>query len=260
LVAHLAQRDRLSARDIARSSAAQGAEAVIGLTRPGLAHRESGLGQRGHAAGAGDPAAGGAPSRRGVAYALWLVPALRLIAPPAEWVAQIFATPLPSLPPILVTIEAAGEAAPPSVDGPGQWVPILLAVWAGGAILFLLVQALAYRRFTAQLSASAHSAGAHWGVPLIESAAVEGPLALGLLNRRIVVPADFEDRYSPAERQLALDHERYHHRRGDILANHAALIVLALNWFNPIAWASFRAFRADQELSCDAAIAAQASP
>jgi len=196
----------------------------------------------------------------GVAYALWLVPALRLIAPPAEWVAQIFATPLPSLPPILVTIEAAGEAAPPSVDGPGQWVPILLAVWAGGAILFLILQALAYRRFTAQLSGSAHSAGSHRGLPLIESAAVEGPLALGLLNRRIVVPAGFEDRYSPAERQLALDHERYHHRRGDILANHAALIVLALNWFNPIAWASFRAFRADQELSCDAVISAQASP
>jgi beta-lactamase regulating signal transducer with metallopeptidase domain len=39
-----------------------------------------------------------------------------------------------------------------------------------------------------------------------------------------------------------------------------ALIVLALNWFNPIAWIAFRAFRADQELSCDAAIAAEASP
>jgi beta-lactamase regulating signal transducer with metallopeptidase domain len=79
-----------------------------------------------------------------------------------------------------------------------------------------------------------------------------------------VAPADrgtggFEARYAPAERQLALDHERYHHARGDILANHIALIVLAATWFNPISWIAFRAFRADQELSCDAAIAAEAS-
>jgi beta-lactamase regulating signal transducer with metallopeptidase domain len=196
----------------------------------------------------------------GVAYALWLVPALRLVAPPAEWIGKLFDTPLPSLPPILLAFEAGGEAAPPSLGGPGQWVPILLAVWAGGAILFLILQGLAYRRFLQRLSASQRSAGSHCGLALLESDAAEGPLALGLLHRRIVVPAGFQQRYAPAERQLALDHERYHHRRGDILANHLALLVLALNWFNPIVWAAFRAFRADQELSCDAAIAASASP
>jgi beta-lactamase regulating signal transducer with metallopeptidase domain len=197
----------------------------------------------------------------GIAYALWLVPALRLIAPPADWLAPLFDTSLPSLPPLLLSVETgSGEAAPLPFGGPGQWVPILLALWAGGALLFLIIQAFAYRRFLARLSASMRSVGSHAGLPLVESAAVEGPLALGLLDRRIVVPAGFEERYTPAERRLALDHERYHHRRGDILANHAALLVLALNWFNPIAWIAFRAFRADQELSCDAAIAADASP
>jgi hypothetical protein len=34
---------------------------------------------------------------------------------------------------------------------------------------------------------------------------------------------------------------------------------LAATWFNPVSWIAFRAFRADQELSCDAAIAAEAS-
>jgi beta-lactamase regulating signal transducer with metallopeptidase domain len=196
----------------------------------------------------------------GAAYALWLIPAFRLIAPPADWIAAVFNTALPSLPPLLLSVESGGEAASPPLGGPGQWVPILLAVWAGGAFLFLIVQALAYRRFLARLSLSMRSAGSHWGLPLVESAAVDGPLALGLLERRIVVPAGFETRYTPAERRLALDHERYHHRRGDILANHVALVVLALNWFNPVAWIAFRAFRADQELSCDAAIAAAASP
>jgi beta-lactamase regulating signal transducer with metallopeptidase domain len=196
----------------------------------------------------------------GVAYALWLVPAVRLVAPPAEWIAQIFDTPLPSLPPILLTVDSGGQAASPSLGGPGQWVSLLLALWAAGAIIFLLLQGLAYRRFLKRLSLSMRSAGNHAGIPMFQSEAVDGPLAIGLLDRRIIVPAGFEQRYTPTERQLALDHERHHHCRGDILANHFALIVLAINWFNPIAWIAFRAFRADQELSCDAAIAGRASP
>jgi beta-lactamase regulating signal transducer with metallopeptidase domain len=195
----------------------------------------------------------------GVAYALWLIPALRLIAPPLDWLAALFPADLPSLPPLVLFVDA-GEAAPLPSHGPGQWVPILLAVWAGGATLFLIIQAGCYRRFLRRLSLSLRNAGAHRGVPLIESAAVDGPLALGLFHRRIVVPTDFQQRYTPAERALALEHERHHHACGDILANHVALVVLALNWFNPIAWFAFRAFRADQELSCDAAIAAAAPP
>ena len=72
------------------------------------------------------------------------------------------------------------------------------------------------------------------------------------------MPADFESRYSPEEQLLALDHEAIHHRRLDLWWNHLGLFVLALNWFNPVAWLAFRAFRADQELACDAAVAARA--
>lgn len=193
----------------------------------------------------------------GPAYALWLLPAARLLMPPQAW----FAAEMPSLLPPLDLIVLAGETAaplPPS-GGPGQWVPMLLAIWAGGAAAFIVWQWLAYRGFLTRLSLSSRSLGDHGGVPLIESEAVCGPLALGLLDRRIVVPLDFATRYSPDERRLALDHELVHHRRGDIWCNHAALLVLALNWFNPLAWIAFRAFRADQELACDAAVAA-ASP
>jgi beta-lactamase regulating signal transducer with metallopeptidase domain len=196
----------------------------------------------------------------GVAYGLWLIPAVRLVAPPGDWIGAAFETPLSTLSPLLIGIDGNAGGAPPPLGGPGQWAPTILAVWAGGALLFLIYQGVTYRLFLRRLSLSMRSAGSHQGVPLIASEAVDGPLALGLLNRRIVVPADFETRYTPAERRLALDHERHHHRRGDILANHIALLVLALNWFNPVAWLAFRAFRSDQELSCDAAIAAAAGP
>lgn len=190
----------------------------------------------------------------GPAYALWLLPALRLVMPPLQLPA--FASTPQTL---LLWVEET--AAPlPSDAATAEWLPVLLALWAVGTGAFLIWQWLSYRRFLTALTLSSRSLGAHRGIPLIESAAVQGPLALGLLDRRIVVPADFADRYSLSEQSLALDHECIHHRRGDIWWNHAGLLILALNWFNPIAWAAFRAFRTDQELACDAAVAAAASP
>lgn len=193
------------------------------------------------------------------AYALWLLPLIRLLLPPLP----AFPGDVPSLvPPLALLIPSAGDSAVQSSlrAAPGQWGPLMLALWAGGAAAFLIAQFLSYRSFLTRLSLASRSAGAFRGLPLIESDAVEGPIAVGLLDRRIVVPADFSVRYSEPERRLAAEHEYVHHSRGDIWWNLAALFVLALNWFNPIAWVAFLAFRADQELACDAAVAAAAGP
>ena len=192
----------------------------------------------------------------GWAYSLWLIPALRLILPPL---------PLPAadLPPsAAVLIPAAADlAAPPSVfTGPGQWVPFLLATWAGGAVIFLILQWLGYRAFLRRLDTARPARPPRYGgIATFVSRMVEGPLALGLIQRRIVLPADFSRRYSPGERRLAMEHELTHHRHRDIWWNVAAILVLAVNWFNPLAWLAYRAFRADQELACDAAVAAKAT-
>ncbi|MBV9882990.1 MAG: hypothetical protein JO276_08285 [Sphingomonadaceae bacterium] len=192
----------------------------------------------------------------GSAYALWLVPALRLAMPPLP----SFAPDLDPVPSQTLVVFVTDAAAPlPPDGGPGQWVPWLLALWAGGAAAFLAWQFLSYRRFLTELSLSARAIGAHRGLPLVESKAVQGPVALGLLDRRIVLPVDFGSRYTQRERRLALDHEAVHHRRGDLWWNHLGLLILALNWFNPVAWLAFRAFRADQELACDARVTASAS-
>ena len=193
------------------------------------------------------------------AYALWLVPALRLVMPPLpSWGVVELPNIIPSQTVILVAEDVA--APMPPEGGPGQWVPLLLAIWAAGAAAFLLWQFWTYHRFVRALRRDPRDLGSHRGVRLIESAAVEGPISLGLFRRRIVVPADFESRYSPGERALALDHEAIHHRRFDLWWNHLGLLILALNWFNPVAWLAFKAVRADQELACDAAVAARAEP
>jgi beta-lactamase regulating signal transducer with metallopeptidase domain len=188
------------------------------------------------------------------AYALWLLPLGRLLLPPLPQIGPDLQLPT------LGIILPASDAAAPVAAGGADWLSLLFALWLAGTAAFLAVQFVAYRRFLTRLSLASRSAGAFRGLPLVESAAVDGPIAVGLLDRRIVVPADFATRYSETERRLAAEHEYIHHRRGDIWWNLAALLVLALNWFNPVAWIAFIAFRADQELACDAAVAARAAP
>jgi bla regulator protein blaR1 len=194
----------------------------------------------------------------GCAYALWLLPAVRLVLPPLP---ELF--PSLALPPVAAFIPAMdGVAAPlPVESGPGQWVPFMLATWAGGAVTFLIWHWLTYRAFVQALRAGARPGDppSYGGIATLSSAGADGPLALGLLDRWIVLPAHFARRYSPAEQRLAMEHELVHHRRGDILWNMAGLVLLALNWFNPVAWFAFHAFRNDQELACDAAVAKRAS-
>ena len=194
----------------------------------------------------------------GWAYALWAVPALRLVLPPLPQLA-----PDLSIPTAMLFIPAAAEmAAPlPAEAGPGQWVPFMLAMWAGGAVIFLTLQWLAYRAFLGRIRETSRPARPplFGGIRTWISESVDGPLAIGVLERRIVLPGDFSRRYNPAERRLALEHELVHHRRGDIWWNLAAMLVLALFWFNPVAWLAFRAFRSDQELACDAAVARTAT-
>jgi beta-lactamase regulating signal transducer with metallopeptidase domain len=193
----------------------------------------------------------------GWAYALWLLPALRIVLPPLH----MFGDALPSLwrsaPAAPVTASAASAfTAAPAFD----WQPVLLAVWMVGAALMVLWQVWSYLSFVRRLGIGSQvQASLAHEIGVIESPSVDGPLAIGLLDRWIVVPTDFTTRYTPQEQRLALEHERTHHRREDIFCNMLALGVLALNWFNPVAYFAFRAFRADQELSCDAAVAARAS-
>ncbi|HEX8572594.1 MAG TPA: M56 family metallopeptidase [Allosphingosinicella sp.] len=194
----------------------------------------------------------------GWAYALWAVPALRLVLPPLPQLA-----PDLYFPPVVTFIPTAAEmAAPlPADAGPGQWVPFMLALWAGGAVIFLILQWLAYRAFLGRIRETSRPARPplFGGIRTWISDSVDGPLALGVIERRIVLPGDFSRRYNPVERRLALEHELVHHKRGDIWWNLVAMLVLAVFWFNPVAWAAFRAFRSDQELACDAAVARAAT-
>jgi beta-lactamase regulating signal transducer with metallopeptidase domain len=208
-----------------------------------------------------------APVRRWVgpqlAYALWAIPLLRMLLPPmpAEWREAGVA-------PVAIAGEMLARYVdlPAVVDAPVEaglpWAAMIVSAWAIGAAGFLAWHLIAYSRFCARVKAGGRRRAALVGgrVAMIESDAAAGPLAFGIWRKYVAFPADFAERYDEMERDLALAHELGHHARGDLAANWAALAMLAFHWFNPVAWRAFRAFRADQEMACDALVLAGRHP
>jgi bla regulator protein BlaR1 len=197
------------------------------------------------------------------AYLLWLLPASRMVLPRLpEAAAPIRAVPIHFDISRLVAANAASPqaaAAIPAATQPGiDWLIVALVVWLGGAAVYLAWQLGRHHRFMTVALERAAPGFRRGGIKVRLSPVVSGPLAAGIFHRHILLPDDFEHRYNGAEQQLALAHELAHHRRGDLIANSVALVMLALHWFNPIAHFAYRAFRADQELACDATVLAAA--
>ncbi|MGK2911311.1 MAG: M56 family metallopeptidase [Sphingobium sp.] len=188
------------------------------------------------------------------AYALWALPLLRFLLPRLP-----DGTSPAALLPVqghAVSITNMREAVQlPAAQFP--WIEAALTIWIIGAALFLSAQTLAYFGFRRRMLSDGAVIGRQDGVTMLESVHATGPLAFGIVHRYVVVPVDFGDRYTRDEQAMALAHELEHHRRGDLIANLGALLMLSLHWCNPIAWIAYRAFRADQELACDARVLAR---
>ena len=188
------------------------------------------------------------------AYALWLAPALRAVTPP--WTFPSVHVPAASLSGaadyVLITSAAAPTSAVPLAT-------VVTSVWLGGAAIFLTAHIWRHHQFLREALATAR-----WldipGVPydVIASGRIDGPMATGLTNPLILVPADFQQQLDSDEQGFALWHEQLHHRRGDIWASAGALVLVSLLWFNPLAHLALGAFRRDMEAACDASLIAEA--
>lgn len=186
------------------------------------------------------------------AYALWLAPFIRLILPPLEWTSAPAAAADPSGTIAWMQVSTSKVA---STSTPLDWLVLL---WFAGAALMLGIHLVRHRRFLSralQLGQPIEREGVD--CDLVMTPAVDGPLATGLVHRLILVPEDFDRRFDANEQRLALTHECLHHRRGDLWASAAALLVASLQWFNPLAHLALGAFRRDMESACDASLIAR---
>lgn len=192
-------------------------------------------------------------------YLLWLLPAIRVLLP---------ALPINgSIPTLASVLESSSRSGAQTMSGlvpsiantPSVNVAeTLFYFWIAGAALYFARQILVYHLF---LKAALHGAQflkRERRIDVFISNEGTGPLACGVIRRRIFLPKDFLDRYKSEEQTLAIAHEVAHHERGDILANFVALLFVSMQWFNPLAHYAYRIYRRDQELACDESVLASA--
>jgi TonB family protein len=144
-------------------------------------------------------------------------------------------------------------APQPLLEAPAEpllaLAPVLLVLWAVGAAITLWMLWRQQRRFRASLGRLRTRPD---GVLIAETR--NGLPAVVGLRPKVVLPADFEQRFSPEQQALVIAHERVHAERGDVLWNALFALLGALQWFNPLLRLAYRRFRLDQELACDARV------
>ncbi|MEO6279084.1 M56 family metallopeptidase [Roseateles sp.] len=172
------------------------------------------------------------------AYALWLLP---------PWLALAALWPSTGLPHLtLPAVHISTLTALPSAATPEGAQAGAQALWLAGLIAVAWAQTARHHRYRRQLQGRGLGP---WRAP-----AGDSPGLLGVWRPRLVLPADFRQRFAADERRWILAHEATHARRLDNSARMLATLLTGLAWFNPLMWWGLAALRQDQELACDAAV------
>ncbi|WP_290885624.1 TonB family protein [Arenimonas sp.] len=177
------------------------------------------------------------------AYACWAIAPLAVMAVLVPAPTGVSAT--------IGTVQAVSlfAAMPTTTQAAVSMAPGLLGLWLLGAAAWMLLMLVRQRRFlrsVTRLPGQAHDAS-EWATPAVS----------GLWRPRIVLPSDFQSRYTPDEQRLVIAHEQLHIERGDIPAQALATLMRCLFWFHPLVHVAAARFRFDQELACDAAVVAR---
>lgn len=184
------------------------------------------------------------------AYAIWiLVPIAAAVAlvPPTLRVAPAPLTPAAIGAPVPMFQANPHTSSFLAHADLGPWLSMVWLVGFLAAVAVFVYQQRRFIRSLGRLSVVSRD--------VLRAQTASGcPALIGAWRPRIVVPIDFEQRYSSSERELILAHERSHRLRGDAQFNLLAAALRCVFWFNPFIHIAASRFRFDQELACDAAV------
>lgn len=199
------------------------------------------------------------------AYALWLlVPAAMLaVALPG----RIETTPVPIHAGGEIAAPASGAGSTPGLAAPGRLggppdlqepsrpaiVVWASGVWALGALVAGVIVLWRQHRFVSALGPLRRETLAGGQVFHSERSDV-GPVLVGALRPRIVLPGDFTRRFTAEEQAVVVAHERAHLTGGDAQINLMTTMAQVLFWFHPLVHVASRLIRMDQELACDESV------
>jgi HEAT repeat protein/beta-lactamase regulating signal transducer with metallopeptidase domain len=208
----------------------------------------------------------------------WQVPLVTFTTPAMETSIVPEEATLPTTPPVRrarvevrsnvaeVSDRAALPPAAPSAQ-PLPWsaASVLLAIWAGGAAIVigrLLLGIAAVQWMTRRTGrvvdapwlrlavALASDLGITRRVTFLESRRATMPMAFGILEPAVLMPADAA-RWPIERLRIVLLHELAHVKRRDCLTHAIAQVACAVYWFNPLAWIAARHIRTERERACD---------
>lgn len=206
-----------------------------------------------------------------ILYALWLLPAARLLIPGS--VESVFS--LQNLFPSsaeqrVVTIleqqsaqapqlsQAQTAAAPAAADLAQAAIPsgtstdvvtVLVTIWVLGAAVVLLMALWKNVRFARRVRRWAVPVEVDCPLPVYLSEGLSSPCLCGLFRPAIFLCDKALD--SQAHLDMALRHELGHWQAGDRFWAVLRLICCAVHWFNPLVWIAAYACVQDCERACD---------
>ncbi len=197
-------------------------------------------------------------------YALWAIPAIRLLCPiSVSSVVSLFnflrpdvsgnrmeyipspgrATAAPAAPasPVAPTYPALMEDVVKEAHKSLSFGEIAGIIWAIVALGIVVWAAASYISVRFRVRGSCESGGYF----VCEN--IPSPFVFGIFRPRIYLPAGLSEQ----DAECIVMHERTHIRRRDHLIKLLTVPILALHWFNPLVWLAIKLMTADMELSCD---------
>ena len=137
---------------------------------------------------------------------------------------------------------------------------IVVVTWLGGAVLLFLYFVIVYAVYIHRLKKRRSACGDNIHAILDSCKEQLGikrkvriyhadttPTLIGLFRPTVYLP----EPYSEAELRNVLLHELCHMKHMDVLWSLLAVLILCMNWFNPIMWVCFFLFKRDIEVYCD---------
>lgn len=153
-------------------------------------------------------------------------------------------------------------------------VKLLSYIWFSGMLLALFYTLCCHIQFTLELKKKSNPLSLNQQkmvmhflknkklIPLSRiylTPLLSSPMIFHIIKSKIYLPINFFNHFTKSEKNYVLHHECIHYQRCDLLTNAAMIILLCMNWFNPLLLFSYRYFRGAQELSCDALVSQQLS-
>ena len=122
------------------------------------------------------------------------------------------------------------------------WPNVFAAIWLAGLVIMVAYGTISYYMLCLKMRKSGKV-----GNNIYKSGKISSPFVLGLIKPKIYLPPMLKNN----ELDYILLHEQTHIGRRDHIIKLGAYFVLALHWFNPLAWVAFLLMEKDMEMSCD---------